>query len=794
MLNPRLHSKVLQKLNDRSSATRIVDGRIVPTNRFQLNPGSLRGATANVDAADRDHIRAIAPTGERFVMTQMKHPILKSIDLESHSGRLGAAAMTGGPLITAAGGMILRDRADTNVRWVRRAFVVDGAAQISTPVFRARKSGTAIDGTDLWTADLTLPVSLVRLAATDRQIDQMRSRDSSLRFQDIPMTLREATLKLPYDSAQGRRMMELQGHVGDDQSVVTFSLTGDAIALAWKHFRESDAAGLQLLSEYIAYEAVERPVPHDTPKPTAAAPKFNTALGNPRLASLFGGKIRRADISASRKINRPHAKPIVVSPSAMRANILRSRAALLAAANLGKATANAAANIVATAQPAVFAKQKMVNDISHTLDFRGEGNARLFVMVDPSTGRDIRIGRPPWASHGAAIRELEELDGVKLGLPASLATRVTVYASLVDVGLYIVVPDVYVMGREPDTGALQFHAEVISDPMIPENSSVRVTVGLEPEISPADEVILTAALERHLDQSAFHGGPPPAPKLRFPTDLGTLPQLAWGDPLSQAGQPIIDGRTVLLTLTTTKLGFAKAMFDTLAQRGKFLGGQLAFGMPDARLARVSLLVGLTRTTGPTLRADTGAGDVTLVDLSGFDQTVTALVRRSEYGTATPLDLSPHVTIAAGAGAVIRPSGLDGGGWVAHSDLSYPDRVDLDPTRINVDALVTSVIFTTALERGADFGGKSLQSLTVEAMLPGQAPLSVVMNADVDTGYFPPQIVNLALPLDQALSPSGRVLTYRITAMFGDGSRKITDWTDQNFGSNPDITIRRDALG
>ena len=57
------------------------------------------------------------------------------------------------------------------------------------------------------------------------------------------------------------------------------------------------------------------------------------------------------------------------------------------------------------------------------------------------------------------------------------------------------------LGREPETGRLQFYAEVISDPVNPENSAVRVSLGLVPEISPMEEVELRAALERHLAQA-----------------------------------------------------------------------------------------------------------------------------------------------------------------------------------------------------------------------------------------------------------------------------------------------------
>ena len=784
-------SALLHELSERITATRVEDGRIIPAHRFQLNPGSLRGAMANVSAADRSETRALSSTGQHFVMSEVRHPILKSIQIDQGVRLLGASAPEQGPILTAAGGMILRDRGDANLRWVKRAFEVVHPDDSTKPVFRARKTGTALNGTDMWTADLTLPVQLVRLAATERQIALARKRDPKLTFRDIPMSLREATLKLPYQSTEGRRVMELQGVVAQDARSVMFNITGDAISLAWKLLRDTDEARVQFLSDYVAYEAVEHPAPE-----TEAEMQGGDARGRDpgffrdgRLASLFGGRVRRADISADRRIARRGIDPIAVSPKAKRFNILKSRAARVRAAHLGAAKTVPAPRL----ETNVYAKQRMVTDVVHMLDYRGSDKDRLFVMMDPVSRRDIRITRPPWANHGGAIRELEELDGMALGLPADLATRLTIFASLVDVGVYIVVPDVYVRGREPETGALQLFAEVISDPMIPQNSVVRVTIGLMPEIQPDEEVLLQAALEAHARQNVFATDTPPEVKLRYPTDLGTLPDLSWGDPLTQASQPIIDGNTVLLSLTTEKLGFAKALFDTLARRNQVIGGQLAFDIPDARTARVSLLVGLTRTTGPTLHAHTTDQGATLTDLCGHPQRVTALVRPVAFGAAETLDLSPPVDLAPGAVAQAQPAGLAPGSWIAASEVQYPSVVPLDPKRINVDELVTSVIFTTALEQGAGFGDTELQSLTIEASLPGQEPLSVVMNPRADTGFFDAQIVRLALPFDMALSATGRVLNYRITAHFADGTRHLTDWLSQDFGANPDISITRDMF-
>ncbi|WP_299689721.1 hypothetical protein [uncultured Tateyamaria sp.] len=790
MPDDTLFSALLNQLNARSSSTRIEDGRIIPAHRFQLNPGSLRGAMANVDVSDREETRAVSSTGAHFVMSEIRHPILKSIQIDPGLALLGTDRVENGPILTASGGMILRDRGDPNLRWVKRAFEVPNPADSAEPVFRARKSGTAIDGTDMWAADLTLPVRLVRLAATERQIALALKRDPRLEFRDIPMVLREATLKLPYQSPEGRQVMELQGRVAGDKGSVTFNITGDAISLAWKLLRETDEARVQFLSDHVAYEAIEQPAP----EPEAVADGDGDTANDPgffhvgRLAKLFGGRVRRADISASRRIAREGVEPIAISPKAKRFNILKDRAARIRAAHLGAAKVARAPKL----DTIVYAKQRMVTDIVHMLDFRGSDKDRLFVMTDPVTRRDIRITRPPWSAHGA-IRELEELDGFKLGLPPALATRLTIFASLVDVGVYIVVPDVYVLGREPETGALQLFAEVISDPMIPENSVVRVTIGLVPEVQPDEEVVLRAALEAHLRQTLFATDTPPAPKLRYPTDLGTLPDLSWGDPLTEASQPIIDGRTVLLTLTTNKLGFAKAVFDTLTRRNQVIGGQLAFGIPDARSARVSLLIGLTRTSGPTLRTEMTSGGAVLTDLCGHPQRVTGLVRPKSFGAVQTLNLSPPVDLEPGAMEQAQPDGLEPGAWTAASQVLYPEVVPLDPKRINVDELVTSVIFTTALEQGAVFGGTGLQSLTIEASLPGQEPLAVVMNPRADTGFFEAQIVRLALPFDQALSSTGRVLDYRITAMFADGSRFMTDWRSQDFGANPDISITREML-
>lgn len=127
-------------------------------------------------------------------------------------------------------------------------------------------------------------------------------------------------------------------------------------------------------------------------------------------------------------------------------------------------------------------------------------------------------------------------------------------------------------------------------------------------------------------------------------------------------------------------------------------------------------------------------------------------------------------------------------------VDYPDIVILDPKRVNVDEMVTPVIVSTSLTKGADFNGRGLSGFLIEVRLHGRAPIGVTMNADAASGFFDPQILNLSVPLTNALSAGGRVLDYRIAVQFDDGSSMQTDWITQNFSANPDITIRRSALG
>ena len=763
------------------AATRVEAGRIIPSARFALDPGSLRGAMVNVKPKDRPQIAVSEVKGQKFVMAELKHPILTSIQLAA--GPIATAEEMNGPILLASNAMVLPDKSDQKLRWVKTGFVVVATDEMITPPFVAQKVGTAQNGSDLWRADLTLPIRNVRFAATQSQIDQMSTRDPSLTFRDIPMTLREATLKLPYDTAEGPRVMELKGEVAPDQSSVSFSFTGDGISLAWRLLRETDSVRLELLSDYTGFEPVEAPQGVESVKPEPLGP-----IGaRPELRPMFGHRIRAAEINARAADVPARARRLdhsaITDPRAIRLAALKDRKALVTGLRM---------QAIATAPAKTFAKQRMVASLVHTLDLRGPNMPALFVVEDATTGRQIPITHAPWAQTSGPIREIEEIDPASLGLGPILATRLRIYGSLVDIGLYYVVPSAYVLGREPETGRLQFYAEVISDPVNPENSAVRVSLGLVPEISPMEEVELRAALERHLDGMHLGAG---ATKLTigYPTDLGNAPNLSWGDPLSQVAAPVIDGRAVLLSITTTTLGFAKAMFDTLATKGRVLTGQLTFSMPDGLTAQPSVLIGLTRTCGPTVRAVSAGGDLQLSELAGYMQTVLAVARCLGAGQVERIAMPAPIPLSPNAAVNARPAGLPDGDWASETRITIPDKVELDPQRINVDEMVTPVIISTALSRNADFAGRSLQTMLVEIKLPQQDVIGVSLTADPQDDFFDPQIVDFSVPLGRALASDGRVLDYRVTLRFDDGGSLQSAWQNHNFGANPDISIRRDLF-
>ncbi len=778
----------------RATPTRMKAGRLIPAHRFQLDPGRLKTTMANVKLADQMNTIATVSSGLKMKITEARHSILTSLDMRAQLG-IATAKNISGPIMSDSGAMVLRDRNDTKLRWVKRVFEIAAPADLTKPIFRALQAGTAIDGTDLWTADLTLPVRQVRLVATQRQIDQMRAQTPDLTFRDVPSQLREATLKLPYMSTDGTRSIELQGTVAPAGDTVSFTFTGDAISLAYKLLRDTDEAHIELLSDYTVYEAMEaETVVNAAPAPaTMAVPAARLGLlRRANLSTVFGNRVRAANISTRRRadISGVRRKPKRVN-ALLRNNQLKGRAAILAAAKTAQiATMQAQA---VKAPKVSFAKQRIVVNMMHTLDFRGPNAARLFVTNAANSGQDQIIRTPPWSQIAGPIRQIEEVDLRSLRLPDGLRRRLRIFASSVDVGVYHVVPAAYVLGREPETGQLQFHAEVISDPVHPESSAVRVSIGLVPEISPTEELELRAALERHIVAMQPLGSVAPPLNMGFPTDLGTLPELIWGDQLSQASPPVLDGRTVLLTVTTKTLGFAKVLFDTLAARDRVLSASLKFELPDEISAQSSVLVGLTRTCGPTVSAHATDGALHIAELAGHAQTVTSMARAGATGQVDTRVLpAPIVLTAAQQGESV--SALEDGKWVPNAVVDYPDIVILDPKRVNVDEMVTPVIVSTSLTKGADFNGRGLGGFLIEVRLHGRAPIGVTMNADAASDFFDPQILNLSVPLTNALSAGGRVLDYRISAQFDDGSSVQTDWITQNFGANPDITIRRSALG
>ena len=874
-------------------ADKVVDGRLVPSARFDLDPARL-----TTIARSQRVLAASKSAKGGLKVARIEHPFVKSIDLQTLENPATLPAL---PVVTDSVERIMKDSLDPALRWVLPAIRARQLKATDPDAFRVIEEGLDESGVTVFSAVLSVPLETwIDSQVHARAKQEKLPRGGTVTTKNVPLKAQECMMHVTHNVAGEIEKTTINGNVVDDGKRAEFRLRGPAVALAFDALTAVGEGGLEIevLAGFAAYrpvkqaevEALEkvvatptrldvskamlqqmqasgqrveisrglqmsalqqnkgflqalanarqerttkmiaaggtqavaldrigarqlralqpgrigpmrdggsgivlgRPVPGfpmpAPPRPRQGVPIIPTGLdeSNPRIASMrqdFEAARRRIEkMPGSRRMKRSMLAKLKLRFDRMIAELLNGQ------------------NKPAPPQPPQrrLAKTRQVMNYGFVFEIDPTRQARHLVLERDGSSSRINAANPPWAGSMTTLpdKPFRRLGPNELTLPDGLEARVDVYESIIEPGRYLLVPNRYVIAREPETGRAAVSAQPLTDPDKPDDNSVVFKLGMGPDLDLADEFEIAAAVATRIAGKMAEGHEPYPFYLEFPSETGEPVSLQWPDALAQVFEPVIDGKHLIVTLQARTLTAATAMFDALTRAGNSVTGGFVVNLSVDQQIQVGMVANLRETTGASLAIEPVEGADTqylLTDLLGYPQNVTEVVQTSDAGIERAA-LSPGIAIDAdGEATVTGPARQVDGQIAVRAQPLWPDELVVDNTRYDIGTVMATLLLSTQLQAGVPLGDSSEipQTVAFEIEAEGLTETSYAMNVEND--MFMPIVLNWNLPLARHLTPDQRVLRYRARVTMVSGREVFTAWADQNFGNDPDIALQREQV-
>ena len=404
---------------------------------------------------------------------------------------------------------------------------------------------------------------------------------------------------------------------------------------------------------------------------------------------------------------------------------------------------------------------------------------------------------PPWGSGFRPGARYRELGRDQLDLPDDLRARVSVYESLDEVGVFLLIPGNYVLARTTDTFAPTLSMTTVLDPGETLQSKVVFDFVVTPDLLPFDLWQIRAALAGYLKAQM---GVQERPDLRFPSSLPSPPAVDWRGPFTRLTQLVADGDSYVLTVEANSVAEAQAVVKRIKGEQQALNGSLSFELDETLQMTSSLIVDLNRTTGPALAVgiDADSGFVQVSNRCESPISVSELLFYREDPPQTRVQPLPTVQrLSPGDDlTVLAPEGgYDGA--AAHYDIEEDTSASLSELRVDVGMMEVGLGVDTDLQPQERFridgAGEpaALEMIAVRIEAPGVGKERARLEAG--EAAFETDALSLLVPLDRYLDPNSRVLRYRTMFRFAGGTELHGDWEEHDYGQNPNLTVRRQLL-
>ncbi len=234
-----------------SVADKVVNGRLVPSARFNLSPARLKtvGHFGKLASEVRSNINGLS-------VTRIEHPILSSIELATNSQTQTNSSL---PVLETGDETILKDAVDPALHWIVPTIRTRPLSADDPDAFRVLSEGLDEQGNSVFSAVLSIPIERVP-DENAHQLAQSEALSSGehVTTRDIEIIPEECRMHITHNVAGEIERMTINGTITDNGRHAEFHLLGSAIAITFDALTAVGERGLQIevFGRFDAYKHV----------------------------------------------------------------------------------------------------------------------------------------------------------------------------------------------------------------------------------------------------------------------------------------------------------------------------------------------------------------------------------------------------------------------------------------------------------------------------------------------------------------------------------------------------------
>ncbi len=278
------------------STLKVVNGRAVPSKRFNLKPGAPSHVIHSAQTLN------VKPQQLRPNVQVVAHPLLWSLSLDQE-----AQPKEPLPVQQRGDGPLMADRYDATVRWYLPSYELLPPSN-NDPVLVVQDIGVDDEGGIVHAGILSFQFEEVIPPDVERAVQALKESEPDVDIRATPVSLKEAVLRLHYIDEEAKTLSYTAAYDADANKV-TFELRANALKLAYALLAQRDGLDLELIGDYNAWvPTAEHPSLNDAQlKAQHIVPDFQSM---PHLTALKDQRKRRF------RPRRPTAQTKKIKPNA----------------------------------------------------------------------------------------------------------------------------------------------------------------------------------------------------------------------------------------------------------------------------------------------------------------------------------------------------------------------------------------------------------------------------------------------------------------------------------------------
>lgn len=394
------------------------------------------------------------------------------------------------------------------------------------------------------------------------------------------------------------------------------------------------------------------------------------------------------------------------------------------------------------------------------------------------------------------------LDQADLKLPEKIATRSEVYES-VNNSSFLILPTSYVLKRSAEEAVPLLKMISTLDADDPKENRVIFKFTVAPNLLPYHMAYLQSAIKKYVRSQSTSSKNNKDVDIYLPTDISETPKVIWKNAFTHLDSFSTEGKFLIVWIEAKSVTEAAAAAKLLQPDPTHQGlhGKVRFPVDEKQTVQSSILVNLDNAVGEaiSIKQDEKKHSISILNRTESPVQIQHIMILNKTKTEPDIrKIDPPEMIPPGSHYSMNGTNQDDELLIDYQ-VQVAQEKNLSELRVDVGELNVILALDTDIQPhetfqvGSGQEDEPLSAIYIEIDLDRKAPEKIVLTPeDENEATFNGETVPFTVPLDRYLEPEGRLLRYKVTFQFKNGSQLTTDYLQHNY-SNTRLTIRRQIL-